>query len=99
MKNQNDMIVSVVAGVIAIGAFCGLFFTKRTPVTPPPPTVVPTDEAKPQEGAVTFTASLPAGSANTGFGGAARPSAARPAGGGGDSRFGGMTKPGNMLGG
>lgn len=99
MKNQNDLIVSVVAGVIAIGAFCGLFFTKRTPTTPQPPTVVPIDEAKPQEGAVTFTSSLPAGSGNTGFGGAARPAASSPAGGGANSRYGGMTKPGNMLGG
>jgi hypothetical protein len=85
MKNQNDLIVSLVAAVIGIGAFCGLFFTKREPVTPPPPTVVPIDEAKPQEGAVTYAASLPSGSGNAGFGapggGGGRPAAAGAVGG------------------
>lgn len=90
MKSQNDLIVSVVAGVIAIGAFCGLFFTKREPVSPAPPTPVPIDEAQPQEGAVTYAASLPSGSGSGGFGGPAR-----PAGGGG--RAGGRTG-GPMMG-
>lgn len=48
MKNQNDLIFSIVAGVIGIGCALGFFFTKREPVQPTPPTtVVVTDVALP----------------------------------------------------
>ena len=76
MKNQNDLIVSIVAGVIGIGIFVALIFTQRTPVKPAPPTSVPTAEAQLQPGAVTFANSLPGGSSQTG-------GPAAPAGGGG----------------
>lgn len=42
MKNQNDLIFSIVAGVIGVGFALGFFFTKREPIQPTPPTTVPT---------------------------------------------------------
>ncbi len=37
MKNQNDMIISIVAIVLGIIGFCIGFFTKRQVVAPPSP--------------------------------------------------------------
>lgn len=34
MKNQNDLIVSIVCGVLALGGIATLYFTKREPQTP-----------------------------------------------------------------
>lgn len=34
MKNQNDLIISIVCGVLAIGGITTLYFTKREPQTP-----------------------------------------------------------------
>ena len=34
MKNQNDLIISIVCGVLAIGGITTLYFTKRVPETP-----------------------------------------------------------------
>jgi len=34
MKNQNDLIISIVCGVLAIGGITALYFTKRVPETP-----------------------------------------------------------------
>ncbi|MCW5936646.1 MAG: hypothetical protein KIT11_04995 [Fimbriimonadaceae bacterium] len=61
MKSQNDLIVSIVAGVVAIGVFCGFFFTKRQPIKPADPTPVPLQDAKIAEGNVTFANNLPGG--------------------------------------
>ncbi|MGV3618670.1 MAG: hypothetical protein ACO1SV_25385 [Fimbriimonas sp.] len=42
MKNQNDLIFSIVAAVIGIGFAAGFYFTKREPIAPPAPQTVPT---------------------------------------------------------
>jgi hypothetical protein len=34
MKNQNDLIISIVCGVLALGGVATLYFTKRDPKTP-----------------------------------------------------------------
>ena len=48
MKNQNDLIFSIVAGVIGIGFALGFFFTKREPVAPASPqSVITTPVALP----------------------------------------------------
>jgi hypothetical protein len=69
MKNQNDLIVSIVAIVVALGVSLGFFFNKRVPVKPPEPAPVPTAEAKGAEGSVTFANSLPGGDREAGSGG------------------------------
>lgn len=91
MKNQNDLIISIVCGVLAIGAAITFYFTKREPVAPAPPEAVPTARAQLQPGAVTFADSLPGGGSGPGGGGGggaagfggAGPATSRGGGGGG----------------
>jgi hypothetical protein len=71
LKNQNDLIVMIAATVISLGVGLGFFFSKHVPEKPAPPTPVPTEAAKPQEGAVVMANSLPGGGTSTGGGGAA----------------------------
>jgi hypothetical protein len=71
LKNQNDLIVMIVAAVICLGVGLGFFFTKRQVQALQPPAPVVTSPAKPQEGAVNFANSLPGGSNNSGSEGGA----------------------------
>lgn len=91
MKNQNDMIISVVAIVLGLIGFCIGFFTKRQVVSPPAPTQVVVTPPQLQGAEVKLSNSLPsAGSgqanpfgASGGGGGAAgggRPGAPSAAG-------------------
>lgn len=67
MKNQNDMIISIVAIVLGLIGFCIGFFTKRQPsAAPSPETVVLTPPAL-QGAEVKMANSLPAGSAGPRF--------------------------------
>lgn len=79
MKNQNDLIISIVAVVLAL-IFGGVFMaTAREPVKPAPPEAVVTTDAKMPEGAVKFADSLPGATA----GGQAAGGGAMGGGGGG----------------
>jgi hypothetical protein len=71
MKNQNDLIVSIVAGVVAIGVFCGFFFFGQRQVqAPPDPTPVPLGEPKAEEATIVFGNGLPGSQGGQGgFGG------------------------------
>lgn len=82
MKNQNDLIVGIVCGVLALGVLAFAFFTRPEPVRPPAPTPVPVGEPTVQPGAVVFANALPKGDNNqqNQFG---APGAAAPGGGGG----------------
>jgi len=63
MKNQNDLIVSIVAAVFAIGFATGFYFTQRKPVEPTPaPKVVTTAVALPAT-SVVFSNGLAGGAA------------------------------------
>jgi len=91
LKNQNDLIISIVCGVLAIGAAITFYFTKREPVAPAPPESVPTARAQLQPGAVVYADSLPGGSSSgpggggaAGFGGGAPPTSRSGGGGGGN---------------
>ncbi len=92
MKNQNDLIISIVAVVLAL-IFGGVFMaTARQPVKPGPPETVVVSDAKMPEGAVKFTDALPGASAtgqNTAGGG----------GGGGGGKLGAGGGAGRMGGG
>lgn len=64
MKNQNDLIISIVAVVLAL-IFGGVFMaTAREPVKPAPPEAVIVTDAKMPEGAVKFADSLPGAAAS-----------------------------------
>lgn len=88
MKNQNDLIISIVCGVLALGAAITFYFTKEVPVAPASPQVVPTGRAQLQPGAVVFADSLPGGGGQSGggggggFGGGSAPPTSRSSGGG-----------------
>ena len=85
MKNQNDLIVIGVCGVLAIAAALIMFFTKREPVAPAPGSpVVTTSLAYPQGGEPALGLALPAGSGSAG---------------GMGGMGGGMGGPGGMSGG
>ena len=74
MKNQNDLIVIGVCGVLAIAAALIFFFTKREPVAPTPVSpVVTTKLAYPSGGDPATGLALPGGSSSAagGFGGGA----------------------------
>lgn len=66
MKSQNDMIFSIVAIVLALIFGAVFYFTKREPVKPADPEVVPL--AKPQfsPGTVVMANSLPGASSSPG---------------------------------
>ena len=83
MKDQTNLIVSIVAIVFAIGFVLAFYFTARKPMVAPPVTPVPLTKVVPAEGAVVMANSLPgAGSGGAGGGGGA-------GGRGGGSRKGG----------
>jgi len=70
MKNQNDLIVIGVCGVLAIAAALIMFFTKREPIAPAPAqAVVTTKLAYPSGGDPAMGLALPAGSAAAAGGG------------------------------
>ena len=78
MKNQNDMIFSIVAGFLAIVAAVVFFFTKPVPLQPSPPVVADVSTPK-----------LPAGQVIMGNGlGGGSGTAAAPAGALGGPSFG-----------
>jgi hypothetical protein len=76
MKNQNDLIISIVAGVLAIGISIALFLTKREPFVPAAAPTVNTAAVSLPAGDVKFSASLPGGGGGAAGGG-------NPFGGGG----------------
>jgi hypothetical protein len=103
MKNQNDLIISIVCGVLAIGGITTLYFTKRDPQTPSAVTkanvttpVIPAGSTKMTNGLAGGGAAAGGGGGFAGFGGGA-PGAARPgvSVGGGS----GATRPGVSVGG
>ena len=81
MKNQNDLIISIVAGVLAIGISIALFLTKREPFVPAAAPQVNTAAVSLPAGDVKFSASLPGGGGGAAGGG-------NPFGGGGGNPFG-----------
>jgi hypothetical protein len=85
MKNQNDLIISIVAIVLALIIAGVCFGTKREPVAPPAPEKVNLTPAKLPQGDVVWANALPGG----GGGGAGG-----PAGFGGGGRGGAMGAPG-----
>ncbi|MCU0317509.1 MAG: hypothetical protein MUC92_13060 [Fimbriimonadaceae bacterium] len=69
MKNQNDIILCIVAFVFAVGLSAVFFFNKKQPQQLPEPAKVITTPATVSAGAVVFANSLPnAGSAAGGAG-------------------------------
>ncbi|MBS1713774.1 MAG: hypothetical protein JST30_05500 [Armatimonadetes bacterium] len=60
MKNQNDLIVIIVAVFLALCSVAYFFFGKRTVMKPADPTPVNVSAAKPAEGAVSMANKLPA---------------------------------------
>ncbi len=94
MKNQNDMIFSITAIVLALIFGAVFFFTKREPVKPSDPTPVPLSKPQFAPGTVVMANSLPGASSTPGGagGGAAAPSA----GGQGPAMSGGV--PGRPVG-
>ena len=80
MKNQNDLIVIIVAVFLALCSVAYFFFGKRTVSKPPDPTPVNVTAAKSAEGAVTMANKLPG--AKDQQGGSAMGGGSRMAGGG-----------------
>ena len=76
MKNQNDLIFSIVFGVLAIIAVGIAFGTQETPPVPPAPPSVVVSDALPPATAVVYGNALPTATTTTGGG------AGAPAGGG-----------------
>ena len=95
MKNQNDLIVSIVAAVFALGFVAGFYFTARKPVEPAPSPKVDTTAVKLPDTTVVYTNGLSGGgaAAGGGFGGFGGP-------GGPPAGFGGPGgPPGGLRGG
>ncbi len=76
MKNQNDLIISIVAAVVALGCAAAFFFGAPKPIELPAPAAVPTAPVAVAEGSVVYADSLPGGSSNGQPGGAAAGGAA-----------------------
>jgi hypothetical protein len=102
MKNQNDLIISIVCGVLAIGGITTLYFTKRVPETPSAVTKANVTAPVLPAGSTKMTNGLAGGgTAAGGFaglaGGPGGPGGARPgvSVGGGS----GATRPGVSVGG
>jgi hypothetical protein len=94
--SQNDLIFSIVAIVLAIGATVTFFFTKREPIAPQAPTaVVTTDPALPPSG-VQFANSLPTGGNQAGGMGGPM-GGGGPMGAGGGGRVGGPPMGGGGM--
>ena len=70
MKNQLDLIVSIVAVVLAIGLSLTFYFTKRQPLTVTDPSPIVTANVTPPAGSV-VTANALAGGGSGGGGAAA----------------------------
>jgi hypothetical protein len=85
MKNQNDLIISIVAIVLALIIAGVCFGTKREPVAPPAPEKVNLTPAQLPQGDLVWANALPGGS---GGGGAAGGPSGAPAGFGGPGRGG-----------
>lgn len=84
MKNQNDMIIAVVAIVLGLIGFAIAFFTQREVINPPAPEQVVTSEPVIQGAEVRMANSLPAAAgANDPYTGGSAGGGARTAGGGG----------------
>lgn len=79
MKNQNDLIITIVTVVLALIAITAFYFTKPVVTQPPAPEKVITTKPQMPLGDVQYANSLP-GASNTGGGG--------PSGGGGGRRGG-----------
>ena len=71
MKSQNDLIISIVAGVFAIGFALGFFFTKREPGSPAAAPKVNTAPVQLPAATVSYKSGLGGGGAAGGFGGGA----------------------------
>ncbi|HVT10842.1 MAG TPA: hypothetical protein VHE55_01135 [Fimbriimonadaceae bacterium] len=71
MKNQNDLIVLIVALVVVIGAFCGTFFTMPQVPKPTPPEPVNTSTPQAPTGVEPVMASSLAGGGSGAGGGSA----------------------------
>lgn len=65
-NRQNNLIISIVCGVLALVGAGIIFFNKPTPVAPPEPENVPTVTVALPAGLVTKTKGLPAGNNNQG---------------------------------
>lgn len=83
MKNQNDLIITIVVIVLALITAAVLAFTGPKEQTAPMPTKVNLEAPKVQGADVRFVDALPGGSTNSGGGGAAGRGGAGAAGGGG----------------
>lgn len=68
MKNQNDIIISIVAGVLCIGFSIAFFFMKREPVAPQEPQQVTLTKVTTPDATVSWANGLPGGG-NSGSGG------------------------------
>lgn len=66
MKNQNDLIFQIVAGVLAVGCAVTFYFTKPVKSPPAPPTQVNISAPKLPDGIVTYANALPGGSSQAG---------------------------------
>lgn len=86
MKNQNDLIFTIVAIIVAIGALAGTYFTKPEPLTKPDPAKVIVTDPQYPAGSVTYAPSLPgSGNQQGGGGGMAASTPPPPSGGGSNS--------------
>ncbi|RYG43207.1 hypothetical protein EON79_17430 [bacterium] len=69
MKDQTNMIISIVCGVLAVGIAIACFATKREPGTPAPAPQVTTTAVKLPEATVSYVNGLPGGNTAGGAGG------------------------------
>jgi hypothetical protein len=79
MKNQNDLIFTIVAIIVALGALAGTYFTKPEPQTRAEPEKVKTSDPVYPTGSVTYSASLPGASNQHGGPGAGMGMTSAPA--------------------
>lgn len=100
MKNQNDLIISIVAIVLALIIAGVCFGTKRDPVAPPAPEKVNLTPAKLPEGDVVWANALPGGSGGGGGGGlTGGPAGGLGMAGGRSGGGGGLARGGAAMGG
>jgi two-component system, OmpR family, sensor kinase len=81
MKNQNDLIISIVAAVLGIGVSVACFFMKREPVAPAAPSAVVTTALALPAADPVMGNSLPSGGSAGGTGGGGFPGGGFPGGG------------------
>lgn len=87
MKDQTNLIFSIVAVVVALGCALAFYFTMRPAMAEPAVTAVPTADVALPEGSVTYANALP--NAGQGGGGGAAGGPGGPSGFGGPAGFGG----------